>query len=108
MADSKKKLTKSAVKNSLIEQLKRKNADVEVFLSQVEDYMKLWSLKEKLIKDINQRGINYKDYSSSGTPMMKQNPSNKEVVAVSAQMLKILAQLNISTEKIIADDEDIM
>lgn len=108
MATTEKKLSKRTVRQSLIDQLRRKNADVEVFMSQVEDYMKLWDLKEKLAKDIKQRGITFKDSSSYGVPMVKQNPSTKELIAVSAQMLKILAQLNISTDKIIADDDDTM
>ena len=61
--------------------------------------------KEKLLKDISTRGISFEDYSASGKKMMKQNPSTKEVVAVSSQMLKILEQLHISTTSIIAENE---
>lgn len=99
---------KSEVKNSLIEQLERKGADVAVFKSLIDDYMKLWDTKEKLLKDIKKRGISFEDFSSTGKRMQKQNPSTKEAVAVSAQMLKLLDQLGITTEKIIADDSDRM
>lgn len=80
---------KSKVKASLLEQLKLSGADKPVFISLVDDYMKLWSTKEKLLKDIETRGISFEDNSASGKKMMKQNPSTKEVVAVSSQMLKI-------------------
>lgn len=100
MATAKKK-----VKASLLEQLKLSGADKPVFISLVDDYMKLWSTKEKLLKDIETRGISFEDNSASGKKMMKQNPSTKEVVAVSSQMLKILEQLKISTSNIITEDE---
>ena len=89
----------------MLEQLTLLQADKPVFLSLVDDYMKLWATKEKLLKDIGTRGISFEDYSASGKRMMKQNPSTKEVVAVSSQMLKILEQLNISTTSLIAEDE---
>lgn len=89
----------------MLEQLTLLQADKPVFLSLVDDYMKLWATKEKLLKDIETRGISFEDYSASGKRMMKQNPSTKEVVAVSSQMLKILEQLNISTTSLIAEDE---
>ena len=98
-------ISKTKVKDSLLEQLKLLQADKPVFLSLVDDYMKLWTTKEKLLKDISTRGISFEDYSASGKRMMKQNPSTKEVVAVSSQMLKILEQLHISTTSIIAEDE---
>lgn len=98
-------VSKSKVKASLLEQLSLLQADKPVFLSLVDDYMKLWATKEKLLKDIETRGISFEDYSASGKRMMKQNPSTKEVVAVSSQMLKILEQLNISTTSLIAEDE---
>ena len=97
--------SKSKVKASLLEQLRLLQADKPVFLSLVDDYMKLWTTKEKLLKDIATRGISFEDYSASGKLMMKQNPSTKEVVAVSSQMLKILEQLHISTTSLIAEDE---
>lgn len=99
------KTSKKKVKESLLEQLKLLQADKPVFLSLVDDYMKFWSTKEKLLKDIETRGVSFEDFSSSGKRMMKQNPSTKEVVAVSSQMLKILEQLHISTTSIIAEDE---
>ncbi len=101
-------IRKKEVKESLIEQLERKNANIQVFRSLIEDYMKLWDTKEALLKDIKKRGISYSDYSAAGKPMIKQNPSTKEVVAVNAQMLKILTQLDITTGNLIGDDDDTM
>lgn len=101
-------ISKKIVKESLIEQLIRKGADVAVFKSLIDDYVRLWETKERLLKDIKTRGIFFEDYSSAGKKMQKQNPSTKEAVLVNAQMLKILDQLEITTEKIISDDSDVM
>lgn len=89
----------------MLEQLKLRGADKPVFISLVDDYMELWDTKEKLLKDIKKRGISFVDNSAAGKQMMKQNPSTKEAVSVSSQMLKILEQLGISTTSIIAEDE---
>lgn len=89
----------------MLEQLKLRGADKPVFISLVDDYMELWDTKEKLLKDIKKRGISFVDSSAAGKQMMKQNPSTKEAVSVSSQMLKILEQLGISTTSIISEDE---
>lgn len=99
---------KLKVKESLLEQLRLKGADKPVFVSLVEDYMKLWATKEKLLVDIKKRGIFFEDNSAAGKQMKKQNPSTKEVIAVNSQMLKILDQLRITTDDIAADDDDVM
>ena len=108
MGSSPQKNGKMKVRESLLEQLRLKGADKPVFISLVDDYMKLWSTKEKLLKDVNTRGIFFEDNSAAGKPMKKQNPSTKEAVAVNAQMLKILDQLGITTDNIAADDDDVM
>lgn len=101
-------ISKKNVRDSLTEQLVRKGADVAAFRSLIDDYMRLWDTKERLLKDIKTRGIFFDDYSAAGKKMQKQNPSTKEAVLVNAQMLKILDQLGITTEKVIADDSDTM
>lgn len=108
MGSSPAKINKTKVRESLLEQLRFKGADKAVFISLVDDYMRLWTTKEMLLKDIKTRGIFFNDFSAQGKPMKKQNPSTKEVVAVSKQMLTILDQLGITTNNIAADDDDVM
>ena len=43
------RIKKGDVRESLIEQLKEKGADVACFSDLIEDYMKLWSIKNKLV-----------------------------------------------------------
>lgn len=100
------RIKKGDVRESLIEQLKEKGADVACFSDLIEDYMKLWNIKNKLVTDINKRGVVYEDVSSVGITMKKNNPSVKEIVNVNRQMLSILEKLGISTEKCVASGDD--
>lgn len=98
-------INRETVYNSLIEQLKMRGADIDVFISQIGDYMELWDIKEKLAEDIKTRGVVYSDVSSVGVEMQKNNPSTKEIVNISRQMLAILKQLNLSIDNVITVDD---
>jgi len=86
------------VRKSLLAQLAAMGADRECFISLVNDYMHLWDIKEDLIKDIEVRSVMYEDVSAVGVTMMKNNPSTKELVMVSKQMLQILKDLRLTTD----------
>ena len=93
------------IKKSLILQLQIKGADLDHFKDMVDDYMSLWDIKCALIKDIKKRGVTYKDFSSVGVEMQKNNPSVKELVAVNRQMLSILKELEINTRLVVGEDD---
>ncbi|WP_242945378.1 P27 family phage terminase small subunit [Hespellia stercorisuis] len=93
--------------NSLISQLKKKEADISVFLDLIDDYMSLYDIKKKLKADIKKRGVAYESTSASGkATITKQNQSVKDLVAVNKQMLMILDKLGLTTDKTIKDDDD--
>lgn len=102
----KPKRLKNKVEKSLIKQLEDKGANVECFVDLISDYMDFWTIKEDLLEDIKNRGVVYKDLSSVGVEMDKNNPSTKEVVNISRQMLAILKQLDLSTEVVSESVED--
>lgn len=103
-----KKPTKTQVKKSLLEQLTQMGANIPFFEDLVEDYMCLWDVKNELQKDIKERGVTYKDVSSVGVEMMKNNPSTKELAMVNRQMLSILEKMGLSTDKCkIEEDEEL-
>lgn len=89
---------KEQVRDSLVEQLILKGADIDVFVDMVDKYMELWAIDQMLADDIEDRGVMFHDVSAAGHEMMKNNPSVKEKVMVNRQMLQILQQLNITTE----------
>lgn len=97
------------IEESLIKQLESKRAAIDHFLDMINDYMSMWDMKNALISDINTRGVSYTDMSSTGVPMMKNNPSVKELVMVNKQMLSILKELGLSTADVgVCDGEDEM
>jgi len=95
-------MSRKAIRQSLLDQLKAKGAELDHFVDLVEDYMSLWDVKNKLIKDIENRGVMYKDFSSVGIEMQKNNPSVKELVGINRQMLAILKELDINTNTVIS------
>ena len=99
-------MNKTDVINSLKEQLKSRGADIPYFIDLVEDYGKLWNIKNKLITDINTRGVVYDDVSSVGVPMKKNNPSTKELLGVNRQMLCILEKLGLETKNVSSNEDD--
>lgn len=91
-------MTKTDIETSLLKQLASKGAEVSHFTDMIGDYVSLWKVKNKLISDINKRGVTFKDFSSVGIEMMKNNPSVKELVGVNRQMLMILRELGLNTD----------
>ncbi|GBD74106.1 hypothetical protein TEHN7125_2266 [Tetragenococcus halophilus subsp. halophilus] len=90
------KVTKKQVKDSLLAQLKAKGATADYFTDLVNDYMYLWDIKDMLAKDVQERGVRFKDIFSSGKEGWKNNPSNKELVMVNKQMLSLLKDLGLN------------
>lgn len=95
------------VKRSLLSQLEGLGADNAHFTDLVEDYMKLWAIKEQLLADIRDRGAMILGETPSGRDMSKANPAIKEASAVSRQMIAILVNLNLSTETTVGNDVEI-
>lgn len=98
--------SQKAIKQSLLDQLERKGARTPFFENLVDDYMALWRTKELLIRDIKKNGIRIKYDNGGGQSGEKDNPSIAQQVRVNAQMLKILAQLGITTDDIAGGAED--
>ncbi len=102
----KKETLRKRVKKSLIEQLEAKGADVEVFLDQINDYMTMWDLKESLKDDIKENGLRMYYRASNGGNTEKDNPSVKQLPVVNKQMLMLLKQMDISTDKAVKEGCD--
>lgn len=57
----------------------------------VDDYMSFWDVKNKLVADINDRGVAV----PGANGVLKKNDSVGELSKVNTQMLKILTELNL-------------
>lgn len=106
MAALKRETLRKRVKKSLIEQLEAKGADVDVFLDQINDYMSMWDLKENLKDDIKENGLRMYYTASNGGKAEKDNPSVKQLPIVNKQMLMLLKQMDISTDKAVKEGCD--
>lgn len=97
---------RAKIKESLIKQLENNNANIEHFSDLINDYMELWTIKNKLISDIKKRGTIYEGVSATGKTYEKENPSIKQLMLTNRQMLAILKDLKLSTDTVVEDDDD--
>lgn len=84
------------IRDDLFEQLELKGLIQESYKNLVEDYMKLWVIKELLNKDIEKRGINIKYDNGGGQKGIKRNESITDITKINTQMLKILKELSLT------------
>ncbi len=109
MADTKKP-KKSQIKQDLIDQLERQGIYGQHYLDLVNDYMALWDIKNKLIKDIKERGVSirWETCNRDGEVVQsgyKKNESIAELNKTNAQMLKILSELGLKARPMEPDPE---
>lgn len=101
MAKKKRETLRKEIQKSLKEQLTAKGADIDLFNDQIQDYMALWDLKEQLKDDIIENGLRLNYSTANGGKAEKDNPSVKQLPLINKQMLMLLKQLDISTDKVI-------
>ena len=89
-----------------MQQLKEKNADVEHFISLVDDYVWYYEQEKAMHDDIKKRGLSYKTISSQGKEYLKDNPSIKNAVMYNKQKLAILKEMQLTTANVIKTDGD--
>lgn len=94
---------RKAVRKSLVEQLRAKGADIDLYKDQVNDYMMMWDLKEQLKDDIKGNGLRMEYKAANGGSVEKDNPSVKQIPLINKQMLMLLKQLDISTDKVVKE-----
>jgi len=101
-------LKRESIKISLEKQLALMDANKDHFSDLISDYMGMWDVKNALFSDIKLRGVTYKDVSSVGIEMQKNNPSVKELVTVNKQMLSVLKELGLSTANARSGEVDVL
>lgn len=96
-----------SIKESLILQLKAKNADIDLYNDLIEDYIFFCTQERKMQADIRKNGHIISATSAQGKPYDKENPSVKNAVIYNRQKLSILYQMGLSTAGIDPpEDED--
>ena len=88
------------IKKDLIQQLEEKEVNNEYYKDLVDDYIKLYRMKNKLAADIEERGVSIKWQNSETSFGYKKNDSITEFVRVNSQMIKILKDLNFRPSEV--------
>ena len=83
------------LRDSLLEDLRRREIDQNVYQDKVQEYMDLWERRQALVADIRERGITVKDEKRG---MMVENRSVSLEVQVSRQMLAIFAAMGFKDQ----------
>jgi phage terminase small subunit len=94
------------IKKDLLDQLERNGIFGRQYTDLVDDYMALWDIKNKLIKDIRKRGVTVEWSNSPTQSGFKKNESIGELNKTNAQMLRILADLGLKATKVEAPPGD--
>jgi hypothetical protein len=94
------------IKDSLIEQLTLKGANIEVYRDLIDSYIFCTKLERKMQADIRKNGLTYKAISATGKEYMKDNPSVKNAVMYNKQRLAILSQMGLSIDKVESESDD--
>ena len=94
------------VYKSLLKQLEENETNEDRYIDLINDYMKMWNIKNELIQDIEYRGsvIFWSNGKQQGE---KSNDSVKLLLNVNNQMLKILSELNLKPVTTGDGDDDI-
>ena len=95
------------IRKSLLDQLERGGNDLPHFKSLVEDYMKMYVIKELAADDVMERGT-VVEYRNSETQYgSKKNDSVDQVLKTNQQMIKLLDMLGIKPDAgMDLDDEE--
>lgn len=84
------------IRENLLEELKKGGNLTEYYTDLTDDYISLWTTKELLKKDIEERGVRIRYDNGGGQKGMKKNESVEQLIKINAQMLKLLAELGIT------------
>ena len=104
--DYKKTKEYKEIRASLIAQLEEGGNNTPFFIGLVEDYMKLYVIKNELVDDIEERGVVCFYKNGKDQYGFKENKSVNDMIKVSGQMLRILSQLKIQPKEAISNEED--
>jgi len=104
-----KKITHVQIKKDLMGQLALRKLDLQsYYVSLVDDYVSLWNVKNKLVADIEQRGVSVRYDNGGGQHGYKKNDSVGELTRINKQMLSLLSELGLRAANIEAEEEEVM
>lgn len=99
------KKLREIIRTSLLEQLTANSRTEPHYVDLVEDYMAMWDIKNKLIADVEKRGVSVVWVNGTQTGQ-KKNDSVNELNRTNMQMLKLLAELGLKATEMDKDGND--
>ena len=103
----KRKKAYRTIKASLVDQLVRSGNDTAYFMDLVEDYMKMYIIKELANADLLENGVTVEWHNSETQYRRKKNDSVDQILKTNLQMIKLLDMLGIKPEDGVEDDEEL-
>jgi hypothetical protein len=103
----KRKKAYRTIKASLVDQLVRSGNDTAYFMDLVEDYMKMYIIKELANADLLENGVTVEWRNSETQYGRKKNDSVDQILKTNQQMIKLLDMLGIKPEDGIEYDEEL-
>ena len=87
------------IKTDLLDQLERNGVVGEFYIDLVNDYMAMWDVKNKLIDDIQEKGVSVRYQNGENQFGYKKNDSVAELQRTNNQMLKLLDHLGLKPSR---------
>ena len=100
------KSKKMQIKQDLLDQLERNGIYGQHYIDLVNDYMALWEVKNKLIKDIKEKGVQIKYQNGENQWGYKKNDSVRELTNVNNQMLRLLDALGLKASQLESEEDE--
>lgn len=95
---------RKTIRDDLLAQLSMNGTEGGYYTDLVDDYLGLWDAKQGLLQDIRERGVTVAVTTNAGVTNLRKNDSVGELVKVNAQMLKLLAALDIEPGQSAGED----
>ena len=103
-----KNITEKTLRDDLINQLRERGLEQKShYISLIDDYCRLWDVKNPLFDDVKKRGVNVEYNNGGGQKGYKKNDSLSELTKVNGQMLKILSELGLRGADVVAKEEEV-
>lgn len=99
-------MTAKQIRESIVAKLAEKGIQDDVYEGLVDDFVWYWQQEKAMQKDIKKRGRTYEATSSAGKLYEKNNPSVKDALLYSKQMLAILEAMGLNAKNIEGKDFD--
>lgn len=95
------------IRESLIQQLKDKGADLSHFTSLIDDYLYYHQQEAEMQADVRANGRLIDAVSARGVSYRRDNPAIKDAVLYNRQKLSILSELDLTTDSCRCPDDEL-